>query len=172
MTAIDPVQTLVDFVEVSAQTLAAESASRAGAADLPGLAALLNAVRRARATLAFLESEVETLVAGLMPSQVVAVEGVGVLERRGGRKRSNWDHARLASMLAARVADQRRVDPDTGEVLARPPGRLAQDVVDELLACAGLSYWKVGELRARKVDAAQFCEEEPGRTTVGIRPHA
>lgn len=172
MTAIDPVQTLVDFVEVSAQTLAADSAALAGSADLPGLAALLQAVRRARATLAFLESDTETLVAGLMASNVVVIPGVGVLERRGGRKRSAWDHARLASLLAVRVADQRRVDPDTGEILPRPPGRLAQDVVDELLACAGLSYWKVGELRARKLDPADYCEEEAGRSTVGIRPHA
>lgn len=172
MTAIDPVETLVDFVEVSAATLAADSAARAGAADLPGLAILLASVRRARATLAFLESEVETLVANLMASNVVVIPEVGVLERRGGRKRTAWDHSRLASMLAARIADQRRVDPETGEVLARPPGRLAQDVVDEVLACAGVSYWKVGELRARKVDPAAFCEEEPGRATVGIRPHA
>lgn len=172
MTAIDPVETLVDFVEVSASALTAHSAVLVGAADLPGLAALLASVRRARATLAFLESEVETAVAGLMGSNVVVVPDIGVLERRGGRKRTSWDHARLASLLAVRVADQRRVDSETGEILPRPPGRLAQDVVDELLACAGVSYWKVGELRARKVDPAAFCEEEPGRATVGIRPHA
>lgn len=172
MTAIDPVDTLVDFVEVSASALTAHSAVLVGAADLPGLAALLASVRRARATLAFLESEVETAVAGLMGSNVIVVPEIGVLERRGGRKRTSWDHARLASLLAVRVADQRRVDPETGEILPRPPGRLAQDVVDELLACAGVSYWKVGELRARKVDPAGFCEEEPGRATVGIRPHA
>lgn len=172
MTAIDPVETLVDFVEVSAATLAADSAARAGAADLPGLATLLASVRRARATLAFLESEVETLVAGLMASNVVVIPEVGVLERRGGRKRTSWDHARLASLLAVRVADQRRVDPETGEILPRPPGRLAQDVVDELLDCAGLSYWKSGALKHRGLDPAAFCEEEPGRTTVGIRPHA
>lgn len=172
MTAIDPVQTLIDFVEVSAQTLAAESTGRAGLADLPGLAEILRSVRRARATLAFLESEVETMVAGLMSSNVVVIPEVGVLERRGGKKRTEWDHARLASLLAVRVADQRRVDPETGEILPRPPGRLAQDVVDELLACAGVSYWKVGELRARKVDPADFCEEGPSRQTVGIRPHA
>jgi len=172
MTAVDPVETLVDFVDVSASALAAQTAMLGAAADLPGLAALLAAVRRARATLAFLESEVETAVAGLMASNVVTIPEVGVLERRGGRKRTEWDHARLASLLAVRVADQRRVDPDTGEILPRPPGRLAQDVVDELLACAGVSYWKVGELRARKVDPADFCEEGPGRQTVGIRPHA
>ncbi|MGH9002123.1 MAG: hypothetical protein ACRDYV_03240 [Acidimicrobiia bacterium] len=172
MTAIGPATTLVDFIEVSASTLAAEGLRLQASADVPGLAALLAAVRRGRATLALLESEIETLLAGLMSSNVVVVDGVGVLERRGGRKRSNWDHARLASMLAARVADQRRVDPDTGEILARPPGRLAQDVVDELLTCAGVSYWKVGELRARSVDPSSFCEEEPGRASVMVRPNA
>jgi hypothetical protein len=172
MTALEPGRSLLDFIEVSAPSLAGEGLVLAAAADLPGLAALLAAVRRARATLAFLESEIETQLAGLMGSNVVVVPEVGVLERRGGRKRTSWDHARLASLLAVRVADQRRVDPETGEILPRPPGRLARDVVDELLACAGVSYWKVGELRARKVDPAQFCEEEPGRQTVGIRPHA
>lgn len=171
MTAIEPGRTLLDFIEISAPSLTGEASALAAAAELPGLAALLAAVRRGRATLAFVESEIETALAGLMASNVVVVPEVGVLERRGGRKRTSWDHARLASMLAARVADQRRVDPGTGEILPRPPGRLAQDVVDELLACAGVSYWKVGELRARKVDPAGFCEEEPGRQTVGIRPH-
>lgn len=168
MTAVDP-QSLLDVIEVSAPALADESTRLSMAADVPGLAVLLAAVRRGRATLAFIESEVERDLAALMASNVVVVDGVGVLERRSGRKRSNWDHTRLASLLAARVADQRRVDPATGEILARPPGRLAQDIVDELLACAGLSYWKVGELRARRLDPATFCEEEPGRTTVGIR---
>lgn len=172
MTAIEPGQTLLDFIDVSAPGLSDEAARLGLSADVPGLAALLAAIRRGRATLAFLESEIETALAGLMSSNVVVVPEVGVLERRGGRKRTNWDHARLASLLAVRVADQRRIDPETGEILPRPPGRLAQDVADELLACAGLSYWKVGELRARQVDPGQFCEEEPGRQTVGIRPHA
>ena len=172
MTAIESHAFLVDVVEAAGPSILAEKERLAGCADTAGLARLLAAVRHARASLAFIESELETALAAAMPGPVVAVDGVGVLERRGGRKRSNWDHARLASMLAARVADQRRVDPETGEVLARPPGRLAQDVVDELLACAGVSYWKVGELRARKVDPAAFCEEAPGRQTVGIRPHA
>jgi hypothetical protein len=164
-------QVLLDFIEASATNLAVESAALAAAADVPGLAALLAAVRRSRATLAFAESEIETVLAQAMPSATMAVAGVGVLERRGGKKRTSWDHARLASLLAARVGD-RRFDPATGEELARPPAVLAQDVADELLACAGVSYWKVGELRARKVDPTQFCEEAPGRTTVGIRPHA
>lgn len=170
MTAV--ARSLLDVVEESAPGLWDEATRLAVAADTPGLAALLAAVRRSRATLAFVESEVERLLARAMPSNVVVVDGVGVLERRAGRKRSSWDHARLASLLAARVADQRLVDPETGEVLPRPPGRLAQDVVDEFLRCAGVSYWKVGELRARNLDPAGFCEEEAGRTTVGIRESA
>lgn len=170
MTAIDAQQVLTDVIDVSAPAISDEAARLVAAADLPGLAALLAAVRRGRATLAFLESDLETALAGIMPANTMAVAGVGVLERRSGKKRTSWDHPRLASLLAARVGD-RRFDPATGEELARPPAVLAQDVADELLACAGVSYWKVGALRARNVDPASFCEEEAGRTTVGIRPH-
>lgn len=169
MTAIEPAA-LLDVVDAGAPALANEGALMAAAGDLAGLATLFASVRRVRATLAFVEAELETAVAGLMPSATVAVAGVGVLERRGARKRTAWDHPRLASLLAARVGD-RRFDPATGEELVRPPAVLAQDVADELLACAGVSYWKVSELRARHVDPASFCEEEAGRTTVGIRPH-
>lgn len=170
MTAIDP-GAVLDVVDASAPALAEEGARLAAAGELEGLAILLAAVRRNRATLAFVELELETALARIMPATTMAVASVGVLERRAGKKRTAWDHTRLASLLAARVGD-RRFDPATGEELARPPAVLAQDVADELLACAGLSYWKTGALKARGLDPGQFCEEEPGRTTVGIRPHA
>lgn len=171
MTAVESHDLLVDVVEAAGPSILAARDLLAADGDTAGLARILAAVRKARADLAFVESEVEAALSRAMPTATIAVEGVGVLERRSGKKRTKWDHTRLASMLAARVGD-RRFDPETGEELARPPAVLAQDVADELLACAGVSYWKVGELKARKVDPAQFCEEEPGRTTVGIRAHA
>lgn len=170
MTAISPSEAL-EVACAASGALAEEAAGFYATDDVVGLAALLAAVRHTRATLAFVESEVETLLAKAMPSATLAVEGVGVLERRGGTKRRNWDHPRLASLLAARVGD-RRFDPGTGEELARPPAVLAQDVADEFLACAGVSYWKAGALKARGLDPAAFCEEEAGRATVGIRPYA
>lgn len=171
MTAIDPAATLGDVVDAVSASLATQAVMLASAGDVAALAALLHTVRQSRATLAFVESELETNLARIMPASTIAVAGVGVLERRAGKKRTSWDHTRLASLLAARVGD-RRFDPATGEELSRPPAVLAQDVADELLACAGLSYWKTGALKARGLDPGQFCEEEAGRTTVGIRPHA
>lgn len=169
MTAIESHDFLLDVVDAAAPSILAARDQLASAGDAAGLARVLAALRTARTRLAFIESEVEAALAATMPTAVIAVEGVGVLERRGGRKRTAWDHPRLASLLAARTADQRRIDPDTGEIMARPPGRLAQDVADELLACAGLSYWKTGALKARGLDPADFCEEGAGRATVGIR---
>lgn len=171
MIAIDPAATLGDVVDAVSANLAGQAVMLASAGDVAALAQLLHTVRQCRATLAFVESELETNLARIMPASTIAVAGVGVLERRAGKKRTSWDHTRLASLLAARVGD-RRFDPATGEELARPPAVLAQDVADELLACAGLSYWKTGALKARGLDPGQFCEEEAGRTTVGIRPHA
>lgn len=170
MTAIEPAA-LLDVVDAGAGPLIQEGQALAAAGDVAALAVLLASVRRARATLAFVESELENGLARIMPTNTIAVAGVGVLERRFGRKRSNWDHRRVASLLAARVGD-RRFDPSTGEELARPPAVIAQDVANELLDCCGVAYWKARALEHRGLDPATFCEEEPGRTTVGIRPHA
>jgi hypothetical protein len=125
------------------------------------LAALLRDLRRARATLGFLESEAETALAGAMPARVVELEGM-VLERHSGRKRTNWDHDRLLSLLVARVP----ADPDTGELVGEGAQRA---ITAEIRACAGIGYWKVGELRRRDLDPAVFCEEAEGRATVQIR---
>jgi hypothetical protein len=165
MTAIEASRVLSDVIAAVAPSLAEETTRLEVARDTPGLGALLLPVRRARATLAFLESEAEGALARVMPGPVVAVDGVGVLERRSGSRRTDWDDARVASLLAARAADE-RFDRTTGEIL--PPALFAQHVVDELLACARPN-WRVTALRARNIDPADFSEEKPGRPTVQIR---
>jgi hypothetical protein len=157
---------LAHVVDSTAPVLAEETARLEVAGDVAGIAALLSTLRRCRTTLGFIESEAEGALARVMPEKIVIIDGVGVLERRSGKKRTAWDHRRVAFLLAARVAD-RRVDPDTGEVM--PPGVLAGAVTEEILGCAGISYWRVGALRDRNLDPSDYCEENPGRPSVQIR---
>jgi hypothetical protein len=152
---------IVGFTDALANRIEAQITGFGRGAQVAALAALLRDLRRARATLGFLESEAETALAGAMPARVVELPGM-VLERHSGRKRTNWDHDRLLSIVVARVP----ADPDTGELLS---DAAQAAITAEVRACAGISYWKVGELRARELDPAVFCDEEAGRPTVHIR---
>lgn len=153
---------IVGFINGLSGGLSAQITGFARGAQVAALAALLADLRRARSTLAFLESEAESALAQAMPARVLEVPGVGVLERHSGRKRTNWDHDRLLSLLVARVP----ADPETGELIAEGAQKA---IIAEVRACAGISYWRVGELRARELDPVAFCDEEAGRATVHIR---
>lgn len=122
-------------------------------------------LQEAKRVLADVTRRFEQLVVSLMPQRVVQLDGVGTLERHGGRDYRGWDHARLISLLAARAAD-RRVDRDTGEIL--PPAVFAQAVADLIAKCAAIYKWKVTGLREEGIDPEQFCEVVEKDPTVSI----
>lgn len=93
-----------------------------------------------------------------LPEYEMHMEGVGTFTKTKGTKRKSWDHHRAAAVVAARAAD------DLVENV--PPGLLADHVMRELLACAGVSYWRAGEMRRRNLNVDDYCEKEEGTSTV------
>lgn len=126
-------------------------------------------------TLTHLDSEMKALreqrdhiiaaLAAAMPSKVVELPGVGVLERRGGRTRKAWDHEMLMRLVLARSRDERRCDPETGEF--EDAGEAAVRVLAE---CAHVDYWRSTALRQRGVDPDEYAESTPAPPSVIFRP--
>lgn len=124
-------------------------------------ALLLHHLRLARQALATAESKVETLVAQMMRDAGVfdatELNGIGVIQRRGGSKRKQWEH----DALAKQVIDTHMTDTD-GEV---PDPWVVRDW---LLEAAAVGYWRVGVLKKLGIDVDDYCATEPGRPTVQI----
>jgi hypothetical protein len=96
---------------------------------------------------------VEDATAELMKGKTEVIEGLGVLSRHERKSRTQWDKDALKSA----VLDSRLVDPATGEVADEAP-------VDKILAVWNLGAPRITALRARKIDADEFCvvERQPG----------
>lgn len=87
----------------------------------------------------------------LMKAQRVGrftIESVAVVAQGGSNQRSQWRHRDLAEAVMASVARE-----NEGEV----PGRA---LLDALLDCAGISYWKVEPCQARGIDVNDYCLRE------------
>jgi hypothetical protein len=101
-----------------------------------------------------------------MPSDKVELPGL-FAERKGGKKRTQWQDRDLASAVVTRYL----TDPDTGEVMGEDTDayEAARDVTDLILRLAGVSYWRVTALRDYGINADDYCTSERGRRTVVIR---
>lgn len=176
-----PRDAVFDFADVVDVFRAVEWASREGfpactaqleeAGEWEGLLRLGAALDEAKERIGFAAAEVALALYRIMPGKIASVEGVGSAEKKSGTTRKAWEHQRIAARLAARVADERRVDLETGEIdeTPLPPAELAMKVADEIVSCAGVSYWRTTALRGRGLDPADYCEEERGRPSVIIR---
>jgi hypothetical protein len=156
---------LVDNLADDIDTLNGElpAALRDITTNQPRLCELLYAIRGQRIRLAELEATVEAKAARSMgPADRIEWDGY-YAERKGGSKRSHWDHKRLA----ARVTEQSYVDPETGEVDATAQA-LTTEVVGELLGAAAISYWRTTILRSMGIDYDDAVETERGRRTVHV----
>jgi hypothetical protein len=129
---------------------------------LGGLARLIVAVGTVVNAARDVKDLIEQRTIATMPDRQMVVDGF-VLERRSGTVRKAWDHPLVASVLT-RLAT---VDKDSGEVLMKAED--AQRVTDEILACAGIGYWRTGALRDRGVDPDQYCTTEKGRASLIVR---
>lgn len=109
----------------------------------------------------------EALVAAMGGDRKADIAGLGVVEVRGGRKRTKWDTTELARHIANRAL----VDLDTGELKASTLAEAADLVLTELVACAPMTpsmAWRVGALRDRDIDPDEWCESVPAPPTVQI----
>lgn len=129
--------------------------------DPLGVLYLLADLRDLRVRLQQVEAVVEAAAAQSMTSDRVEAPGL-LAERKGGNVRKRWEHDRLAE----RVVTAAITDTTTGELAVEPD--VAHGLVAEVLACAAVSYWRVGALKARGVRFDDACETETGRRTVHI----
>lgn len=131
--------------------------------DLELLAAELRDLRRLGRTLRIIDDEITEKIVPQISGLVSAeIEGVGVIQAKKGSERKAWDHAALLRMVVARGRDERRIDPDTGEVLESE----VDAVVRAITACAGIRDWKVTGLRSRAIDPDEHCQVSWGPAKV------
>jgi hypothetical protein len=92
----------------------------------------------------------------------IEVEG-GSVEIKAGSSRKAWDHERLASVVAKRIHDS-SVDLTTGEVLMT-----TEQMIQEILKYAAVSYWRVGALKELDLTADNYCEVSEPKTNLVIK---
>lgn len=124
---------------------------------------VLAVVRAQRQSLAQDEASVEAIVARDMPAKRVEVPGVGVLEKKGGALRKQWDDRRICFDATEHLS----IDTDTGEVVPEVADIVTQ-TIDTVLDLASVAYFRAGKLRERGLDVDTYCETERGRITVQI----
>lgn len=108
-----------------------------------------------------------------MPTSTMVVEGVGVLERKSGAKRKNYDGALLLSNLASRLSDEainlRGPDGET------PPLAAVVEMTANTVAAAtgatapSFAGWRSGKLKELGINPNDYCEWVEGRPTVIVR---
>lgn len=153
--------------DVAALTKAAKAEIEAE--EPPGLGELLEAQRaieRVRRDLKEVLDDVSEAAAGMMPARKMRVAGLGTIERQGGIDRSGWDHDSLFDRALARGRDAPdRYDKETGEMLISEGAAVLREI-REMAGTPG--YWKVGALRERGLDPADFCVEKKARIRVKL----
>ena len=87
----------------------------------------------------------------------------GSVEIKAGSSRKAWDHERLASVVAKRIHDS-SVDISTGEVLMS-----TEEMIQEILKYAAVSYWRVGALKDLDLTADNYCEVSEPKTNLVIK---
>jgi hypothetical protein len=91
------------------------------------------------------------------------VAGLGLVEIKKSTTYRAWDHDRLWGTVTAVALDERRIDPETGELLERE----AETISRVLRDCATPS-WKVTGLRAHGLQVDEYCEVEENGYSVRL----
>ncbi len=91
------------------------------------------------------------------------VDGIGVVKRRSGSKRTQWKHDDLWRAMGRLAQESRSVDPDTGEVES-----VADAYARLVVAACAPNYWRVGALTAAGLDVDEYCEKVVGRPTIQV----
>jgi hypothetical protein len=129
--------------------------------DLGGLARIVTALTGVLGAARDVKDLVEQHTIRVMPDRQAVVDGF-VLERKSGTTRKDWDHTAVASKVAARACCN-----EDGEIVFGL--EIGQRIADEILATAGIGYWRVSALRNRGIDPGQYCEETKGRPSLIVR---
>lgn len=138
---------------------AVESLDIEAIANLPIEDALrcVDALEESHRVLALVRSALPGALAPIFGEKQITVEGTGTFVLHGKRDRKQWDRDALLSA----VLDSRLVDTETGEVADETP-------LQKVLACWNLPAPRTTALKARGIDADQFCRSEWGGHTIEI----
>jgi hypothetical protein len=162
---VQPLDLSVDVIATFNQVLMSADARRAQLADQgdwQSLAHGLRALRDFKANLDTLIRAIEDDTAANMPEKKIALEGVGLLERRAANQRK-WDSEGLLQYMVRDV-----LDPDrTGEVNYDRMWDLIEALKKAIPFTASLG-WRVTALKELNMPVNMFCETTPGRLTVTI----
>lgn len=132
--------------------------------DRDELAHTLSRLRSARRMLSDAERDIEQHLATAMgDDKVVVVEGLGTVERKHSPVKPTWDHERLLPRIAAMSRDERLINERTGEIESD-----SDAAARVLFECAAISYWRVGKLQERGIDAKEYRSEDSWRASIRI----
>lgn len=136
-----PVETVL-ISAVETEKLVSESLDLLSDDEPEKIATGIAEIQATRSRLADVLDRAERRLMGLIPKgETFVVTGVGAWERSGSSKR-RWNHDEIWKLVLARGRDEQRVDMETGEVLVTE----GEAVASAIRRCAGIGYWKVGEL--------------------------
>ena len=122
---------------------------RATPADLDLASALQCRTILGSASLALVRERLDTLLGEALGTYETTVPGFGVVRRHRKKDRTRWDK----EQLLRDVADSKLVDRETGEVKDETP-------LEKVLMVWNLAYPRITALRARGLDADDYCETE------------
>lgn len=138
--------------------LAEQADALAEQGDIEALGYALHYLRDYLRQVRDLSQHIEDHVARLMEPKQLNLDDFLILEKRYGKKRTRWDSEALLKHL---VGGDQLVNPDTGENLF--------DLLVSVIPFTGSMSWRVTELRKRGVTPDEWCDEEPGRTTISTQ---
>lgn len=157
----------IDATEVAATIAYADN-------DLDALANMLAHVGTTITVLRNIEAMIEaaTMAAMDRTGTTEAITSAGTLIKTSGREKKRYDHARIVSTLAARMADE-LTDRETGE--RAPLAVVCETVAREMANATGATApsftgWRAGVLKSHGMNVHSYCDHEDGTPKLLFTP--
>ncbi len=113
-------------------------------------------LRQVKDELGVLEEALVHHLSHALKKGTTTFDGLPALDVGWRRQGTQWDGESLLPVLVARALDERRIDPETGEVQEREAEAIAR-VLKETSGITNPSHsWRVGALKARAIDVDEY----------------
>ena len=98
---------------------------------------------------------------------MVEIPGLPPIKRRGGKRRTAWQHEDIFAELRMLVRDPKwrlgSLGRESGEIESPE-----EAVARHIQRCAHVDYWRVEDLRKRGLHPDEYCSVSYGRQTIEI----